>query len=201
MNTKKLRIRKLTRTEMVQAACPEHYKVTTRQARLASEVWERYGYVHAAPAFGPCREQVVMVPKKHPLGPIVEAVREGQGVFPAVQLEQAVGAVIDSKEAMTRLAKVGLAVAGARDDLIKLGPANPDAAAIVNARRLGPTRGGTLIRNVVEAFAPGVPVKKLGPARLLEAGAAMEQWGLASPNLLDRTPRVHVISSWVFPCW
>ena len=192
-------IRTLSRSKMVARACNGRRRVGRRLAYRASETFGRFGYVHALPAFGPAHEKLAMVPLRHPLGPFVQSVRRQQNVFTAKDLARALGRRVDSREGLAALARAGLAVSAANNGLVELAAADPRAAAIINARRWGPSRSGTSIKKVVEAFAPGAPVKRVGAVRVVDAGIAMARWGIDSADVLDRPRRVHLKSSWQFP--
>jgi hypothetical protein len=198
MKTKTPRIKTLTRTQMVKRACPGHCRVGWQLAHIASETYSRYGYCHSLPAYGPAFEKVALVPLGHPLHSIVDQVHRQRERFSEKELLLSLGCPVQSREGLTALSRAGLAVKNFEDGVVELGAASPDAASIINRRRLGPSRCGMRLHKVIEIFAPGPPVKRAGEARVLNAGIAMATWGLDSPDLLDRPARVHLVSEWQF---
>jgi len=196
MKNSKPYIRTLTRSEMVRRACPGHGRVGRRLARRASETFGRHGYTHAQPANGPAEEPVALVPSRHPLAPVVEGVRDGRRRFGIRELAAILGGPIDCPKRLAALARAGLALYSCDNGTVELRATNPDAASAINASRCGMSRKGNSIRKVVRAFAPGRPVHRVGTKRLLDAGTALADWGIDSPDLLDRPRRVHLQSAW-----
>ncbi len=189
----------MTRREMVLRIFHGAKRITPQMAEKASKDFEKYGLIHSLPIHGPADEIISLVPNQEPIAYMVRNVRLGRPWTSGGVLVDELAIPFPSQQASELLAQAGLGIMDARGRYeFKIAPASPPAAYFINLSRLGHSRKGFDTRKIVQAFAPGKTLSRLGESRVLEAAEAIDNWGINTMGLLERRPRMHIFSRWVF---